>query len=126
MLTATRIGARVAGREAAHAVRSLRVTSSASVVQRGAWQRGMSTRGEEIADKGKAAGVEFFQFSFVDLFGVQRSKLVPADRVKGMVSLSPHLTDHPTSPEQPKPQSSVDAASNTRCCPEVLMRDIES
>merc|ERR1712185_810581 len=37
---------------------------------------------KEIAERGRAQGIKFFQFSFVDLFGVQRSKLVPASRVE--------------------------------------------
>lgn len=37
---------------------------------------------KEIAEKGKAAGIKFYQFSFSDLYGVQRSKLVPASRVE--------------------------------------------
>jgi len=46
--------------------------------------RACSTRAQnaaEIEDKGKRLGIKFYQFSFVDLFGVQRSKLVPAQRV---------------------------------------------
>ena len=41
-----------------------------------------SAAAKEIADKGKAAGIKFYQFSFSDLYGVQRSKLVPASRVE--------------------------------------------
>ena len=37
---------------------------------------------KEIADSGKQSGIKFYQFSFLDLFGVQRSKLVPASRVE--------------------------------------------
>ena len=37
-----------------------------------------------IAAAGTERGVKYYQFSFVDLFGVQRSKLVPASAVEGM------------------------------------------
>lgn len=40
----------------------------------------------EIAEKGAGLGIKFFQFSFVDLFGVQRSKLVPAQRVQELAT----------------------------------------
>ena len=47
----------------------------------------MHTRAaEEIGERGERLGLRFFQFSFVDLFGVQRSKLVPAARVKEIAS----------------------------------------
>ena len=36
---------------------------------------------KDIAERGKASGIKFYQFSFLDLFGIQRSKLVPASRV---------------------------------------------
>ena len=50
--------------------------------------RGRGTRhlatsaASEIAERGRSAGLKFYQFSFVDCFGVQRSKLVPAARVQ--------------------------------------------
>jgi hypothetical protein len=40
----------------------------------------------EIADKGAGLGIKFYQMSFVDLFGVQRSKLVPAARVQELAT----------------------------------------
>ena len=48
-------------------------SAAASVAQRNA---------AAIAEAGAAKGLRFYQFSFVDLFGVQRSKLVPASRVE--------------------------------------------
>lgn len=70
------------------AVRSFQMLSTKSAGSwgaRGGQRRGMASAGaEEIEDKGKRAGVEFYQFSFVDLFGVQRSKLVPAARVRSI------------------------------------------
>ena len=58
---------------------------------------------QAIAARGAALGVEFYQFSFVDLFGVQRSKLVPASRVAeiaeggaGFAGFAAHLDMDPT------------------------------
>eukprot|EP00966_Prymnesium_polylepis_P118622 2742309-Prymnesium_polylepis.1 len=70
---------------------------------------------KEINDAGKAAGLKFYrapprqlgptpdQFSFIDLFGVQRSKLVPASRVEeiatdgaGFAGFAAHLDLEPT------------------------------
>jgi len=54
------------------------------VLRHGAARRSLSTAAANaaaIAERGKAHGLKFYQFSFVDLFGVQRSKLVPASRV---------------------------------------------
>jgi hypothetical protein len=47
---------------------------------------------EEIAHEGAGLGIKFYQFSFVDLFGVQRSKLVPAQRVQELATngVRPH------------------------------------
>ncbi|EOD28928.1 putative glutamine synthetase [Emiliania huxleyi CCMP1516] len=63
----------------------------------------MSTAAAEIAERGAAAGLKFYQFSFVDLFGVQRSKLVPASRVAeiaeggaGFAGFAAHLDMDPT------------------------------
>lgn len=65
--------------------------------------RRMSTAAAEIAERGAAAGLKFYQFSFVDLFGVQRSKLVPASRVAeiaeggaGFAGFAAHLDMDPT------------------------------
>lgn len=47
-------------------------------------RRSLSTaaaNAQEIAARGREKGIRFYQFSYVDLFGVQRSKLVPASRV---------------------------------------------
>mmetsp|Transcript_4528 Transcript_4528/g.11985 ORF Transcript_4528/g.11985 Transcript_4528/m.11985 type:complete len:468 (+) Transcript_4528:55-1458(+) len=56
-----------------------------------------------IASKGEAQGMKFYQFSFVDVFGVQRSKLVPASRVAeiaeggaGFAGFAAHLDMDPT------------------------------
>ena len=61
------------------------------------------TSADEIAALGAAAGCKYFQFSFVDLFGVQRSKLVPAARVQeiagegaGFAGFAAHLDLEPT------------------------------
>eukprot|EP00413_Alexandrium_margalefii_P005804 CAMPEP_0204522220 /NCGR_PEP_ID=MMETSP0661-20131031/6203_1 /ASSEMBLY_ACC=CAM_ASM_000606 /TAXON_ID=109239 /ORGANISM="Alexandrium margalefi, Strain AMGDE01CS-322" /LENGTH=80 /DNA_ID=CAMNT_0051527865 /DNA_START=53 /DNA_END=291 /DNA_ORIENTATION=+ len=40
----------------------------------------------QIAERGVADGIKFYQFSFLDLFGVQRSKLVPASRVQELAT----------------------------------------
>ena len=53
-----------------HAKRALSTTSSAAA------------NAKAIAEKGKQHGLKFYQFSFSDLYGVQRSKLVPASRVE--------------------------------------------
>ena len=57
----------------------------------------------EIAEEGKRLGIRFFQFSWLDLFGVQRSKLVPASRVAeiaeggaGFAGVAAHLDMDPT------------------------------
>ena len=57
----------------------------------------------EISDKGREKGIKFFQFSFLDLFGIQRSKLVPASRVTeiaedgaGFAGFAAHLDMDPT------------------------------
>ena len=39
---------------------------------------------ETLGDIAEAKGIEFFLFSFVDLFGVLRSKLVPAQAASSM------------------------------------------
>mmetsp|Transcript_27202 Transcript_27202/g.81573 ORF Transcript_27202/g.81573 Transcript_27202/m.81573 type:complete len:465 (+) Transcript_27202:197-1591(+) len=50
-----------------------------------AWDPATQTqRAGAVAAAGAALDVDFYQFSFVDLFGVQRSKLVPASRVVEM------------------------------------------
>ena len=36
---------------------------------------------EELADIAKKRGIKYFLVSFIDLFGVLRSKLVPAGRI---------------------------------------------
>ena len=61
------------------------------------------TAAESIAAEGKALGLRFYQFSYVDLFGVQRSKLVPASRVAelaeggaGFAGFAAHLDMDPT------------------------------
>ena len=69
-------------------------------------RRSLSTRAlnaAAISEAGKAEGLKFFQFSFVDLFGVQRSKLVPASRVAeiaedgaGFAGFAAHLDMDPT------------------------------
>ena len=69
-------------------------------------RRSLSTRAlnaAAISEAGKAKGLKFFQFSFVDLFGVQRSKLVPASRVAeiaedgaGFAGFAAHLDMDPT------------------------------
>lgn len=58
---------------------------------------------KQIAEAGAAKNVKFYQFSFVDLFGVQRSKLVPASRVEeiaeggaGFAGFAAHLDMDPT------------------------------
>lgn len=68
--------------------------------------RALSTRATNaaaISEAGKAKNLKFFQFSFVDLFGVQRSKLVPASRVAeiaeagaGFAGFAAHLDMDPT------------------------------
>ncbi len=62
-----------------------------------------STAAADLSDRGRAAGLKFFQFSFSDLFGVQRSKLVPASRVQeiaeggaGFAGFAAHLDMDPT------------------------------
>jgi hypothetical protein len=40
----------------------------------------------QIAAKGDAAGVKFYLFNFVDLFGVPRSKMVPASAIKDIAA----------------------------------------
>lgn len=40
----------------------------------------------QIAAKGAAAGVKFYLFNFVDLFGVPRSKMVPASAIQDIAS----------------------------------------
>ena len=40
----------------------------------------------DIEAAGAALGLDFYEFSFVDVFGAQRSKLVPASRVKEMAT----------------------------------------
>ena len=42
-----------------------------------------SQRAGAIAAEGARLDVDFYQFSFVDLFGVQRSKLVPGGSARG-------------------------------------------
>ena len=57
---------------------------SRSLLRRATGARGLSTAADNakaIAEVGKQHGLKFFQFSFVDLYGTQRSKLVPASRV---------------------------------------------
>ena len=57
---------------------------SRSLLRRATGARGLSTAADNakaIAEAGKQHGLKFFQFSFVDLYGTQRSKLVPASRV---------------------------------------------
>ena len=56
-----------------------------------------------IAAQGRGYGLKFYQFSYVDLFGVQRSKLVPASRVEeiatggaGFAGFASHLDMDPT------------------------------
>ena len=39
-----------------------------------------------VAARGQELGLSFYQFSFVDLFGIQRAKLVPAARVVEMAT----------------------------------------
>ncbi|KAL1523379.1 hypothetical protein AB1Y20_018322 [Prymnesium parvum] len=69
------------------------------------FRRALSTKAAaaEVAELGAAAGCKFFQFSFIDLFGVQRSKLVPASRVRevaaggaGFAGFAAHLDLEPT------------------------------
>ena len=69
-------------------------------------RRSLSTRARSavaISEAGKAKGLKFFQFSFVDCFGVQRSKLVPSSRVAeiaedgaGFAGFAAHLDMDPT------------------------------
>jgi glutamine synthetase len=56
-----------------------------------------------ISAQGRGYGLKFYQFSYVDLFGVQRSKLVPASRVEeiatggaGFAGFASHLDMDPT------------------------------
>ena len=56
-----------------------------------------------IAAQGRGYGLKFYQYSYVDLFGVQRSKLVPASRVEeiatggaGFAGFASHLDMDPT------------------------------
>ncbi|KAJ1458866.1 hypothetical protein M885DRAFT_460613 [Pelagophyceae sp. CCMP2097] len=56
-----------------------------------------------IAERGEELGIHFYQFAWVDLFGVQRSKLVPAKRVRdlaksgaGFAGFAAHLDMDPT------------------------------
>ena len=58
---------------------------------------------KEIDDRGRACGLKFYQCSWVDLFGVQRSKLVPAARIgeiaaggAGFAGFAAHLDMDPT------------------------------
>ncbi|KAH8069034.1 hypothetical protein JL721_6237 [Aureococcus anophagefferens] len=58
---------------------------------------------KEIDDRGRACGLKFYQCSWVDLFGVQRSKLVPAARISeiasggaGFAGFAAHLDMDPT------------------------------
>ncbi|KAH8065389.1 hypothetical protein JL720_12806 [Aureococcus anophagefferens] len=58
---------------------------------------------KEIDDRGRACGLKFYQCSWVDLFGVQRSKLVPAARIgeiasggAGFAGFAAHLDIDPT------------------------------
>lgn len=60
-------------------------------------------RAREIEERGKSVGVKFYQFSWLDLFGVQRSKLVPASRVleiaeegAGFAGFAAHVDMDPT------------------------------
>lgn len=60
-------------------------------------------RARDIEEHGKSVGVKFYQFSWLDLFGVQRSKLVPASRVleiaeegAGFAGFAAHLDMDPT------------------------------
>ena len=60
-------------------------------------------RARELDDAGKSLGLKFFQCSWVDLFGVQRSKLVPASRIgeiaeggAGFAGFAAHLDMDPT------------------------------
>ena len=39
---------------------------------------------KNLAEIAKKKGIEYFQISFVDLFGVMRAKLVPASAIAGM------------------------------------------
>jgi len=70
---------------------------------RQASRRFSSAAARSIADRGASLGIKFYQFSFVDLFGVQRSKLVPASRVAeiaedgaGFAGFAAHLDMDPT------------------------------
>ena len=85
---------------------------TAAAAARGLRRRGLSTdaaaataaeNARAIAERGAELELEFFQFSFVDLFGVQRSKLVPASRVAeiaeggaGFAGFAAHLDMDPT------------------------------
>ena len=62
-----------------------------------------SAAAQEIAELGGSLGIKHYQFSFLDLFGVQRSKLVPASQVAAMATsgagfagFAAHLDMNPT------------------------------
>jgi glutamine synthetase len=38
----------------------------------------------DLAEKAKELGLKYFLITYIDLFGVQRAKLVPASAIKGM------------------------------------------
>lgn len=79
----------------------LRRLSAAPYVE---WsEAGQRQAAAAIADRGAALGIHFYQFAWVDLFGVQRSKLVPANRVQelaksgaGFAGFAAHLDMDPT------------------------------
>jgi len=66
-------------------------------------RRGARRWASTLRERGEAAGVKYFQFSFVDMFGVQRSKMVPLSRVDevaasgaGFAGFACHLRMAPT------------------------------
>ncbi|KAH8050914.1 hypothetical protein JL721_11261 [Aureococcus anophagefferens] len=73
---------------------------------------------KEIDDRGRACGLKFYQCSWVDLFGVQRSKLVPAARIEiasggaGFAGFAAHLDMDPTTGDLAMPD-----AGDARRCP---------
>ena len=82
-----------------HVPRSL----GAALLPLGARRLCNAAKAAAIAEQGKSLNLKRFQFSFVDLFGVQRSKLVPASRVAeiaedgaGFAGFAAHLDMDPT------------------------------
>ena len=100
-----------------HAKRALSTTSSAAA------------NAKAIAEKGKQHGLKFYQFSFSDLYGVQRGKLVPASRVEEIaeggagfagfaawLDMDPTMGDLLAVPDQPRSRTAVAAEVGWLSC----------